>query len=60
MVDANFVLTGTGRIIEIQSTAEDTPFTKGEFEALLRLAEKGVADLVDCQKAALARAAKAS
>jgi ribonuclease PH len=52
-VDANFVLTGAGRIIEIQSTAEDTPFTKGEFEALLKLAEKGVAELVDHQKAAL-------
>ncbi|HTI87857.1 MAG TPA: ribonuclease PH [Alphaproteobacteria bacterium] len=59
MVDANFVLTGAGRIIEIQSTAEDTPFTKGEFEALLRLAEKGVAELVEHQKVALARAAEA-
>jgi len=58
MVDANFVLTGAGRIIEIQSTAEDTPFTKGEFEALLRLAEKGVAELVEHQKAALMRAAQ--
>ena len=58
-VDANFVLTGAGRIIEIQSTAEDTPFTKGEFDALLRLAEKGIGELVDHQKAALARAVKA-
>src|SRR4051812_30600633 len=41
-VDANFVLTGSGRIIEIQSTAEDTPFSKAEFDALLTLAEKGV------------------
>ena len=58
-VDANFVLTGAGRIIEIQSTAEDTPFTKGEFDALLRLAEKGIGELVDHQKAALALAVKA-
>jgi ribonuclease PH len=58
-VDANFVLTGAGRIIEIQSTAEDTPFTKGEFDALLRLAEKGIGELVDHQKAVLARAVKA-
>jgi ribonuclease PH len=58
-VDANFVLTGAGRIIEIQSTAEDTPFTKGEFDALLRLAEKGIGELVDHQKAALARVVKA-
>ena len=58
-VDANFVLTGTGRIIEIQSTAEDTPFTKGEFDALLRLAEKGIGELVEHQQAALAKIAKA-
>ena len=58
-VDANFVLTGAGRIIEIQSTAEDTPFTKGEFDALLRLAEKGIGELVGHQQAALARVAKA-
>jgi ribonuclease PH len=58
-VDANFVLTGTGRIIEIQSTAEDTPFSKIEFDELLRLAEKGVGDLVRLQEAALERAAKA-
>jgi ribonuclease PH len=59
MVDANFVLTGTGRIIEIQSTAEDAPFTKGEFERLLALAEQGIATLVEHQRAAIARAAKA-
>jgi ribonuclease PH len=56
-VDANFVLTGAGRIIEIQSTAEDTPFSRSEFDALLALAEKGVGELVQHQKAALARAA---
>src|SRR5690242_5739115 len=50
MVDANFVLTGTGRIIEIQSTAEDAPFTKGEFERLLALAEQGIAVLVEHQR----------
>jgi ribonuclease PH len=56
-VDANFVLTGSGRIIEIQSTAEETPFTKAEFESLLKLAEKGVGELVGYQKAAI-KAAK--
>ena len=59
MVDANFVLTGTGRIIEIQSTAEDAPFTKGEFARLLALAERGIATLVEHQRAAIARAVKA-
>jgi ribonuclease PH len=58
-VDANFVLTGNGRIIEIQSTAEDAPFSKAEFDALLGLAEKGIGDLVRLQKIALERAAKA-
>lgn len=52
-VDANFVLTGSGRIIEIQSTAEETPFTKAEFESLLKLAEKGIGELVGYQKAAI-------
>ena len=58
-VDANFVLTGNGRIIEIQSTAEDTPFSKAEFDALLALAETGVGELVRLQKSALQKAAKA-
>jgi ribonuclease PH len=58
-VDANFVLTGNGRIIEIQSTAEDTPFSKAEFDSLLKLAEKGIGELVLHQKTALEQAAKA-
>jgi ribonuclease PH len=58
-VDANFVLTGNGRIIEIQSTAEDTPFSKAEFDTLLTLAEKGIGELVQHQKTALTMAAKA-
>jgi ribonuclease PH len=58
-VDANFVLTGNGRIIEIQSTAEDTPFSKAEFDSLLKLAEKGIGELVLHQNTALEQAAKA-
>jgi ribonuclease PH len=58
-VDANFVLTGNGRIIEIQSTAEDTPFSKAEFDSLLKLAEKGIGELVLHQKTAREQAAKA-
>jgi ribonuclease PH len=58
-VDANFVLTGNGRIIEIQSTAEDTPFSKAEFDSLLKLAEKGIGELVLHQKTALEQAARA-
>ncbi|HWW47421.1 MAG TPA: ribonuclease PH [Xanthobacteraceae bacterium] len=52
--DANFVMTGDGRIIEVQGTAEKTPFTQDEFLALMELARKGVARLVDLQKLALA------
>ena len=40
--DANFVMTGDGRIIEVQGTAEKTPFSQDEFLALMALARKGV------------------
>jgi ribonuclease PH len=51
--DANFVLTGSGGIVEIQGTAEKTPFTEAQLLALLALARKGVAKLVDLQKMAV-------
>jgi ribonuclease PH len=52
--DANFVMTGDGRIVEVQGTAEKTPFSQDEFLALMALARKGVARLVDLQKMAVA------
>ncbi|MET4801948.1 ribonuclease PH [Bradyrhizobium sp. LB11.1] len=52
--DANFVMTGDGRIIEVQGTAEREPFTQDELLALMALARKGVARLVDLQKLAVA------
>lgn len=52
--DANFVLTGTGEIVEIQGTAEDAPFERAHFNELLDLAEKGVGELAALQRAALA------
>ena len=52
--DANFVMTGDGRIIEVQGTAEKTPFSQDEFLALMALARKGIARLVDLQKMAVA------
>jgi ribonuclease PH len=52
--DANFVMTGDGRIIEVQGTAEREPFTQEEFLALIALAQKGIARLVDLQKLAVA------
>ena len=51
--DANFVMTGTGNIVEIQATAEKTPFSEEQFLALLALARKGIAKLVDLQKMAV-------
>jgi ribonuclease PH len=51
--DANFVMTGAGRIVEVQGTAEKTPFTEEQFLALLALARKGVTKLVDLQKMAV-------
>ncbi|MBN8959151.1 MAG: ribonuclease PH [Rhizobiales bacterium] len=51
--DANFVMTGDGKIIEVQGTAEKTPFSEQGLMALLALARKGVAKLVDLQKLAV-------
>ena len=53
--DANFVLTGSGDIVEIQATGEKRGFSQGEFEALFGLARKGIAELVVMQRAAVGR-----
>jgi ribonuclease PH len=52
--DANFVLTGAGGLVEIQGTAEGAPFTEEQLTALLRLARKGIGELIALQKQALA------
>ncbi|MBL8893212.1 MAG: ribonuclease PH [Rhizobiales bacterium] len=52
--DANFVMTGSGGIVEIQATAEGEAFSEGRFNELLTLARKGVSELVELQKAAIA------
>jgi ribonuclease PH len=51
--DANFVMTGGGLIVEIQGTAEKTPFSEEQFLALLGLARRGIGKLVDLQKMAV-------
>ena len=51
--DANFVMTGGGNIVEIQGTAEKTPFTEQQLLELLALARKGIGKLVDLQKLAV-------
>jgi ribonuclease PH len=53
-VDMNVVMTGAGRFIEVQGTAEGSPFSRPELDELLGLAEKGIFALVELQKAALA------
>ncbi len=54
--DANFVLTGSGGIVEVQGTAEKHPFSRAAFDELLTLAEKGTQALAELQAAALAEA----
>ena len=54
--DANFVLTGTGGIVEVQGTAEDEPFSEAEFLALLALAKKGIGELTRLQRLAIGKA----
>jgi len=51
--DANFILTGTAEIVEIQGTAEDQPFSEAHLLEMLALAKKGVGELIDIQKSVL-------
>ncbi len=51
--DANFVLTGSGTIVEVQGTAEQRPFTEAQLLELVALARGGVRRLVDLQRQAL-------
>jgi ribonuclease PH len=52
--DANFVITGSGGIVEVQGTAEGEPFSQDMLMQLLSLAQKGVGELVTMQKQAIA------
>jgi len=51
--DANFILTADGGVVEIQMTAEETPFRRDEMNAMFDLAEKGVAQLAELQRQAV-------
>jgi ribonuclease PH len=53
-VDMNVVMTGSGRFIEVQGTAEGAPFSAGELDDLLRLAGSGIELLVELQRELLA------
>jgi ribonuclease PH len=53
-VDMNVVMTGAGRFVEVQGTAEGTPFSRAELDDLLGIAEHGIAQIFDLQRALLA------
>jgi ribonuclease PH len=55
--DANFVMTGSGGIVEVQGTAEGDPFSQESFLELLALARKGIDELIALQERAVAKAA---
>jgi ribonuclease PH len=59
-VDMNIVCTGDARFIEVQGTAEGSPFTRDQMDTLLELGKKGIAELVQRQRQALAEVARAS
>jgi ribonuclease PH len=53
-VDMNVVMTGAGRFIEVQGTAEGMAFSRDELDELLRLAEHGIGQIFDMQRATIA------
>jgi ribonuclease PH len=52
-VDMNFVMTGSGKFIEVQGTAESAPFTKKQMEKMTELAQEGIKELLKTQKKVL-------
>jgi len=54
-VDMNVVMTGSGRLIEIQATAEGAPFERHVFDALLELARQGIENISEAQSSLIAR-----
>ncbi|MDQ1439353.1 MAG: ribonuclease [Acidimicrobiaceae bacterium] len=53
-VDMNVAMTGSGRFVEVQGTAEGMPFSRSELDDLLGLAEHGIASILDMQSAVVA------
>jgi len=51
--DGNFIITGRGRLVEVQMSAEGATFSREEMTQLLDLADKGITELVAAQKAAI-------
>jgi ribonuclease PH len=57
-VDMNFVMTGTGKFIEVQGTAESAPFTKKQMERMAEIAHVGIKELLQAQKKVIASFSK--
>jgi len=55
-VDMNVVMTGKGRLIEVQATAEADPFERSVFDQLLDLAQMGIAGISEAQMEVVSRA----
>jgi ribonuclease PH len=55
-VDMNVVMTGDGRFVEVQGTAEGVAFSRPELDALLGLAQTGIADIIAAQEEMVAEA----
>jgi ribonuclease PH len=53
-VDANLVMTGSGRFVEVQSSGEEASFSRGDFDTLLGLGAKGIAEINRLQEDAIA------
>ena len=53
-VDMNFVMTGSGKFVEVQGTAESAPFTKKQMERMAEIAQTGIRELLRAQKKVLA------
>jgi ribonuclease PH len=52
-VDMNFVMTGSGKFVEVQGTAERIPFSKAKLDRMLEVAQKGIRELLQMQKSVL-------
>ena len=52
-VDANIVMTGSGQFVEVQSAGEEATYNKSQLDEMLKLAEKGINELVIAQEASL-------
>jgi len=52
-VDMNFVMTGSGKFVEIQGTAEHSPFNKQDVNSMMKMAEKGIKEIIKAQNKVL-------